>query len=136
MQLDDGLGQELKAEYKCWLHLVHGEESSLEEVQEVNYENSEMEHKETQSDVEYEETEEWHGIVNSEEDEEEWAGLETDESQGIDGNIEAENMSENLAEGLRVIWKHWRVHFDKSLKYYTKIGRIEDPDVGEDENLS
>ena len=45
-------------------------------------------------------------------------------------------MSENLAEGLHVIWKHWRGHFDKSLKYYTKIGQIEDPEVGEDENLS
>jgi len=148
MQLDDELEQELKAEYKYWLSLVRGEESSLEdeeeyaetdqekEVQEVNYEISETEHKEIQSDVENEEAEEWYGIVDSEDDGEEWAGLETDESQGIDGNIEAESMSENLAEGLHVIWKHWRGHFDKSLKYYTKIGQIEDPEVGEDENLS
>ena len=60
MQLDDELEQELKAEYKYWLSLVRGEESSLEdeeeyaetdqekEIQEVN---SETEHKETQSDV-------------------------------------------------------------------------------------
>ena len=148
MQLDDELEQELKAEYKYWLSLVRGEESSLEddekyaetdqekEVQEVNYENSETEYKEIQSDVENEEAEEWYGIVDSEDDGEEWAGLETDESQGIDGNIEAESMSENLAEGLHVIWKHWQGHFDKSLKYYTKIGQIEDPEVGEDENLS
>lgn len=95
-----------------------------------------MEHKEIQSDVENEEAEEWYGIVDSEDDGEEWAGLETDESQGIDGNIEAESMSENLAEGLHVIWKHWRGHFDKSLKYYIKIGQIEDPEVGEDEDLS
>jgi len=58
------------------------------------------------------------------------------DSHGIDGNIEVESMSENLAEGLHVIWKHWQGHFDKSLKYYTKIGQIEDPEVGEDENLS
>lgn len=35
------------------------------------------------------------------EDEEEWAGIETDESQGSDKNIEPESMGENLAEGLR-----------------------------------
>ena len=31
MQLDDELEQELKAEYKYWLSLVRGEESSLED---------------------------------------------------------------------------------------------------------
>ena len=49
------------------------------------------------------------------------SSLETDESQGIGGNIGAECIGENLAEGLHVIWKHWQGHFDKSLKYYTNI---------------
>ena len=77
--------------------------------------------------------------MNSEEgedDEEEWAGLETDWSQGSDGNIEAETMGKDLVEGLHVIWKHWQGHFDKSLKYYTNIGRIEDPEMQNEEILS
>src|SRR5438045_8993150 len=112
MQLDDELQQELKAEYKYWLSLVHGEESSLEDeeeyaetdqekdVQVVNYEISETEQKEIQSDVENEEAEEWYEIVDSEDDGEEWAGLDTDESQEMDGNIEAESKRENVTDGL------------------------------------
>ena len=50
--------------------------------------------------------------------------------------IFAETMGEDLAKGLHVIWKHWQGHFDRSLKYYTKIGRIEDSEVQDEENLS
>ena len=62
-----------------------------------------MEHKEIQSHVENEEAEEWYGIVDSKDDREEWAGLETDESQGINGYFGVECISENLAKGLYVI---------------------------------
>ena len=145
MHLDDELDQELEAEYRHWLRLVHEEQSSSEDegeqaeaydIEAVDHENSETEYEKASSDIEFEETEEWQGIVNSEEDEEEWAGLETDQSQGSDGNIEAETMGEDLAKGLHVIWKHWQGHFDKSLKYYTKIERIEDSEVQDKESLS
>ena len=41
--------------------------------------------------------------MNNENDEKEWIDLETNESQEIDRNIEAENMSENLMKDLHVI---------------------------------
>ena len=150
-QFDNELEHELEVEYKAWIRLVHGEETSLEDegedaeadekkdIEAVDHENSETEYEKATSDIEFEETEEWQGIVNSEEgeeDEEEWAGLETDWSQGSDGNIEAETMGKDLVEGLHVIWKHWQGHFDKSLKYYTNIGRIEDPEMQNEEILS
>jgi hypothetical protein len=148
MQLDNDLDQELEAEYRNWLHLVHEEQSSSEDegeeveadeekdIETVDQENSETECEKASSDFEFEETEEWQGIVSSEEDEEEWAGLETDQSQGSDGNIEAETMGEDLAKGLHVIWKHWQGHFEESLKYYTKIGQIEDSEVQDGESLA
>src|SRR5204862_6406902 len=99
MQLDDELEQELKAEYKYWLSLVRGEESSLEdeeeyaetdqekEVQEVNYEISETEHKEIQSDVENEEAEEWYGITDSEDDgEQAWQRAKPSRAWGLLGS--------------------------------------------------
>ena len=59
--------------------------------------------------------------MNSEDNEEEWIDFEINEFQEIDENIEVESISENLMKGLYIIWKHWRDHFDKNLKYYIKI---------------
>ena len=121
MQLNDELKQKLKMKYKYWLNLIHEKESSLKNEEKYAEIDQEKEVQEIQFDIENEEVEEWYGIMNNEDDEEEWIDLETDESQGIDGNIEAKSMSENLMKDLHVIWKHWQDHFDKSLKYYIKI---------------
>ena len=46
----------------------------------MKYKNLEMEYKEIQSNIKYKEAKEQYGIVDSEEDEEEWTDLETNES--------------------------------------------------------